>query len=1494
MRPYNTGTKCGTLVPRMSHSGFDAEDARFDSAECASALGSTQSACSAAETSSIHDDAFCAGLLDAAPSSLTEAVTSHVVQGRHVFIYWSEHRVAGVVPSVTCSIRRGSVDLSDNLLVGSIPSCLTDGSTPGVGSIRLARNRLSGGIPALGRHLHHVTLHGNHLTGDLAAAAASASGVKHLDVSSNDLHGDLASVITAMPQIESLDIEGNPNVRGLRSSIDLISSHASLGHYAIGGIDGGAPPLGLQSPRAHVGVHVSLVLTGRAESFCPRCAESVTSGTCANTQECRGGEGQDHVATGGGLADMLECSVASAAAAALGADCSHVKASLVRLLPHRMELADEAVTVVALDVSIPPGHLARDAARNIPRALASAVGADFKAASWVDKACGHTARLASMGAVRFAEARPACPTGASGASCQHFCAATWRRTSPLHDDFLSLHSPRSRGDAGALDTTSLVSEERELHPSAGGAALPALGTGLQTHAAAEGQSDQIAPSSSRGSRQTAAARRGAHHMYVGPLAHDDERLFAGFHKVEQCAVQCRGRAAHAIQACHEWVHHIEGVASGVTVKAKLFACKTTMSEMLSECGQTHTACTARAAGAAPAHHGEGCQVCGIHAKFARHGLYGAASHFVAGSVRPADGSDAADAAAAAAAESDRVYREQARNAFSDPNPLKAEMRDGISKLGIHQLLVENGMSSAQAERHIAAHQPDDGMVRSALLGAPLATAASPPRRPISSSSVSFNDAMASAIDGSNSGGGNDGDSASAALARLSAAQYPRCEAPVTLCSIECSTSINKALAVCDAWSRDQDVAGGKGTCGAAEANTRAVCKGADSTSADAGCHDAALTSYVELLNGGGVSSTSQAKASKRTSSRPTSRSATSGGSHDRAKIGLLKKAFGACDIVATQSSLANLDKKSVACASGQVLAGFSYVGDAVCGADSGKFAVETSCVVGGEEGTPDIDTGSCSVHYTENFLFTNAADVIGITKSTEWSSAGNNALVTCPTGQALSRFEYTKVDSTTGRIEYTCCAYTGMQAVSRCETRAGQYKYVGALKGMASLSLIDAKCVSDDSHYVLTGRQMYTGTDLKGDHFRVDYTCCERIYAPTARLPAKDVTPTLAPYCSPRGLTTTMIKDYCEGDRPDAVNSWNGVVTCRVPGMTGALDFYSSATAALTCGGDGAGESTAYTLRISAAVTADHLDSRTRGGVARGIVGTPEGVNSGSSFANLDDLFLEGAQCGGNGFMQGWSISPSLKRAGTAALTRTINTVEEKRMMLNDRKTKMVVDSDIVPNYKPSRYMRMTTSCVDAQYRVTPGSCFTTKSKPFDYFQSTRGAKSVHNGFEMLCSEGQALQVWKMKWGTSSAGYVEMECCEGAACEDTEYVVRTESRQQSSADMAAYSPIACREGDLLVGWRSVRNVSFVDAYAATGTHFEAVCRKPANIAADDQPMFIDSPDMTMTPRYSKVRPRIIPYASVTMSFYLDAIRPGHFTKCPQWISGLARRCKLQS
>jgi hypothetical protein len=50
----------------------------------------------------------------------------------------------------------------------------------------------------------------------------------------------------------------------------------------------------------------------------------------------------------------------------------------------------------------------------------------------------------------------------------------------------------------------------------------------------------------------------------------------------------------------------------------------------------------------------------------------------------------------------------------------------------------------------------------------------------------------------------------------------------------------------------------------------------------------------------------------------------------------------------------------------------------------------------------------------------------------------------------------------------------------------------------------------------------------------------------------------LVRYCSPRGLFPVMIKDYCDGDFKDDIQNWNGAVSCRLPGMESALDFFST------------------------------------------------------------------------------------------------------------------------------------------------------------------------------------------------------------------------------------------------------------------------------------------------------------------------------------------------
>lgn len=192
----DVGANCGAYAPRFAHASHDL----LRSDGCAAALASAQNACTE-QQSTQHADRFCADLLEAVPTSLKEDVYARSggkhgaaqLGNRRVMLFWDRQDAAGIVPSVMCSIHNGEVDLSGNRLGGSIPGCFTDGAR-GVTKLRMSNNRLTGSIPALGRHHVNIMLQNNLLAGDLGEAVNAGSNVKHIDVSNNKLHGNLAEV----------------------------------------------------------------------------------------------------------------------------------------------------------------------------------------------------------------------------------------------------------------------------------------------------------------------------------------------------------------------------------------------------------------------------------------------------------------------------------------------------------------------------------------------------------------------------------------------------------------------------------------------------------------------------------------------------------------------------------------------------------------------------------------------------------------------------------------------------------------------------------------------------------------------------------------------------------------------------------------------------------------------------------------------------------------------------------------------------------------------------------------------------------------------------------------------------------------------------------------------------------------------------------------------------------------------------------------------------
>jgi hypothetical protein len=209
----------------------------------------------------------------------------------------------------------------------------------------------------------------------------------------------------------------------------------------------------------------------------------------------------------------------------------------------------EEVTVVSFDLSLPYRWSSRG------NQAAAAVTAELKAmegGSFADLAnddakafshCSNVARMRSVGVVRVAEARAACPTGTSGADCRHFCAATWHRSAPLHDALLHGHSyNRAAAAVEAYEDDDAL--EHTKNAALGSSWAPA----------------QLAVTGSKGSkskagvRQRTATQRGIHHAYVGPLAHDDKSLTMGAHRIAHCSFKCRAKTLSAIIACDDWTH----------------------------------------------------------------------------------------------------------------------------------------------------------------------------------------------------------------------------------------------------------------------------------------------------------------------------------------------------------------------------------------------------------------------------------------------------------------------------------------------------------------------------------------------------------------------------------------------------------------------------------------------------------------------------------------------------------------------------------------------------------------------------------------------------------------------------------------------------------------------------------------------------------------------------------------------------------------------------
>ncbi|XP_010518824.1 PREDICTED: receptor-like protein 51 [Tarenaya hassleriana] len=102
------------------------------------------------------------------------------------------------------------VDLSNNLLKGSIPTSITLLSN--LQSLNLTRNSLSGEIPTgIGdlMWLKNLSLASNRLSGAIPDAISSIPGLTHLDLSGNQLNGTVPSFFSKMKNLKHLNLADN-------------------------------------------------------------------------------------------------------------------------------------------------------------------------------------------------------------------------------------------------------------------------------------------------------------------------------------------------------------------------------------------------------------------------------------------------------------------------------------------------------------------------------------------------------------------------------------------------------------------------------------------------------------------------------------------------------------------------------------------------------------------------------------------------------------------------------------------------------------------------------------------------------------------------------------------------------------------------------------------------------------------------------------------------------------------------------------------------------------------------------------------------------------------------------------------------------------------------------------------------------------------------------------------------------------------------------------
>ena len=223
----------------------------------------------------------CRALLSAAPAHVDRAYATRRIAPASDFEGGAAH---GAVPvGLACSDNHVHLDFADNALIGTLPECYTRGGA-GDGKVSVARNMLSGQLPAVGPTLRVLDVSDNRLEGNLDAALGAATGLRRVATRGNkNLKGTLRGLAKAAPAgLEYLDVSecglddtGVPAGEGVAA---LAAASPKLKMYSLLGNNLGSA--GAAPGAAPLGVRLALPVLRPLEHYCSRACNGFLSDGC--------------------------------------------------------------------------------------------------------------------------------------------------------------------------------------------------------------------------------------------------------------------------------------------------------------------------------------------------------------------------------------------------------------------------------------------------------------------------------------------------------------------------------------------------------------------------------------------------------------------------------------------------------------------------------------------------------------------------------------------------------------------------------------------------------------------------------------------------------------------------------------------------------------------------------------------------------------------------------------------------------------------------------------------------------------------------------------------------------------------------------------------------------------------------------------------------------------------------------------------------------------